>query len=158
DSLVTEDVLLWFDQRERLRSARALDGFLPGEAAACFLVESNDVVAARGGTALAEVVGVGVGREPNTIAGEANSTGQGLCQAIRDSTKPWAGAPVPWAVCDMNGESYGAYEWGLAMTRLADTLGSTSLWHPADCVGAVGSASSALSVVVAARALAQGYA
>jgi 3-oxoacyl-[acyl-carrier-protein] synthase-1 len=149
DSLVDEETLLWFDQRGRLRSPRSADGFFAGEGAACLLLERRDVTQARGGTILAVVGDVGMGDEPNTIAGEANSTAQGLCQAIRAATKAWNDQPVAWAICDMNGESYWAYEWGLACSRLGATLGATELWHPADCMGAVGAAAAALAVVEA---------
>lgn len=158
DSLVDEESLLWLDACERLRSARNADGLLPGEAAACFLLEREEVVLARGGSVLALVAGVGVGAEPNTITGQANSTGRGLCDSIQAATSSWGEQPVPWAVCDMTGESYGAYEWGLARARMGEILGATDLWHPADCVGAVGTAASALSLVLAARALACEYA
>ena len=158
DSLVGDDMLLWFDEHDRLRSDRTADGFFAGEAAACFLLERADAAQAREATILARVTGVGLGDEPNTVAGDANSTGQGLCQAIRAATRSWGAQPIHWAIGDMNGESYGAYEWGLATSRLGSTLGATQLWHPADSMGATGAAASALAVALASRALAAGYA
>jgi 3-oxoacyl-[acyl-carrier-protein] synthase-1 len=156
DSLVCEPTLRWLDERDRLRSARNIDGFLPGEAAACLLLERSADADLRGAKALAHVTGVGFGREAHPRTGEANSTAQGLCEAI-GSALGTDRAPGPWVVCDLNGESYAAYEWGLARTRLPE-LSDPKVSHVADCVGDVGSAAAALGIVVAARALSRGYA
>jgi 3-oxoacyl-[acyl-carrier-protein] synthase I len=156
DTLVDDDSLAWFDARDRLRSERIADGFLAGEAAACVLVEP--AARRRAKHALARVRGIGQGSEANVIGGEKNSTARGLCDAIRAATRDMPAPSAPWAVCDMTGESYWAYEWGVARARMPQLLGATDLWHPADCMGAVGAAASALALVVAARALARGYA
>jgi 3-oxoacyl-[acyl-carrier-protein] synthase-1 len=158
DTLVDEGSLAWLDERSRLRSARSADGFLPGEAAACFLLEREDVARARGGSVLGRIAGAGLGDEPNPLPGERNSTGRGLCEAIRKAAAGWRERPIPWVICDMNGESYWAYEWGVACARLGPTLGSADLWHPADCTGGIGTAAPALAVVLAARAFACDYA
>ncbi|HET9958678.1 MAG TPA: hypothetical protein VFQ61_29495 [Polyangiaceae bacterium] len=158
ESWVTLDALAALDEARRLRSARILDGLIAAEAAACVLLENAENAQARGRTALAEFASVGFGREPNTLEGELNSSGVGLTEAVRAATRSFGRSNWPWLLSDMTGESYGAYELGLLRARLGEQLGSTEVWHPADCTGAAGTGSAALGLVIAARALADGYA
>lgn len=56
----------------------------------------------------------------------------------------------------LNGESYYAFEWGIVLTRLHETLQTMkTLIHPADCVGDVGAATGALLLTCAASTLQQ---
>jgi 3-oxoacyl-[acyl-carrier-protein] synthase-1 len=158
DCLVDDASLRWLDQNDRASTTRNPDGFLPGEAGCCFLLESADTAARRKARALATVVDVGFGREKNTFATELNSSGEGLCEAIRAATRSLPNEPLEWVISDMNGESYWGYEWGLAKVRMAATLGASELWHPADSTGCIGVAAPALAVVLASTALVRGYA
>lgn len=158
DSLADELSLRWFDDRDRLRSDRTLDGLIAGEAAACVLIERADAARRRRVAPLARLGSVGTGVEENVITGEANSTAAGLCAAIRAAVASWSPPRADWVIADLTGEGYGAYEWGLASARLGSVLGSAELWHPADCTGAVGAAAPLLAVAIAAQALSRGYA
>ncbi len=143
------------DAAWRLRSTRNPDGFLPGEAAVLLLLGSPRHTRAAGLAPLCLVGDTGVGREPDTIAGERAPSGAGLAAAISAAL---AAAPAPgWVLCDLNGESYRAFEWGLLQARLADQLaGVRRLTHPADALGDVGTATGALLVACAAHGFARG--
>jgi 3-oxoacyl-[acyl-carrier-protein] synthase-1 len=158
DCLVDNDSLPQLDHADRLQSERTPDGFLPGEAGCCFLLEPRAVAAKRNAPVLASVVEVGLGREQKTFATERNATGEGLCEAIRGATRPWPDAPLGWVIHDMNGESYRGYEWGIARVRLSPILGASELWHPADSTGSIGVAAPALAIVLACTAFTRNYA
>ncbi|MEZ4217977.1 MAG: hypothetical protein R3E88_15935 [Myxococcota bacterium] len=158
DSQLDEDVLASLDAAYRLRSARNVDGYIPGEAAVALLVERADAARARGAHAPVAIRGVARGDEPSSSRSDAASTGAGLAEACRAALAGAALERARWVVCDLNGESHRAHEWGTVSTRLAAELASPAVWHPADCAGDVGAASGALGVALVARAHARGYA
>jgi 3-oxoacyl-[acyl-carrier-protein] synthase-1 len=163
DSYLTADRLEHLDGLYRVRSARNVDGFLPGEGASALLIEPPARAQARGARALSKVAAVGLGAEPNTVASDRQSSGAGLCRAITSAleARPRGAAPggAAWVVCDLNGESYRSFEWGVAQTRLAERLGSPSaLWHPADSFGDIGAATPGALIACAGAAFRRGYA
>jgi 3-oxoacyl-[acyl-carrier-protein] synthase-1 len=101
---------------------------------------------------------VALAREERPFTGEGNSTGRGLTQVVREVLAA-AGAAPEWAVCDLNGESYRAYEWGLVLARLGEPLSKLeAVWHPADCHGDVRAAGPALHAIIACQAFRKGWA
>jgi 3-oxoacyl-[acyl-carrier-protein] synthase-1 len=153
DSYHDEQRLAVLDRTYRLRSARCKDGFLPGEAAIALLVES---AASPARSSLIDLGRPTFGVEPRTLRGDLSSTGTGLCQVIAGALGERG---ARWVLCDLNGESYRSFEWGLARTRLPERFAATfRLVHPADCVGDVGAASGGLLVACAAQAFARAYA
>lgn len=157
ESYHDEARLAGLDQKYKLRTDRARDGFLPGEAAVGMLVE-------RGASpSRAPIVSLGAPSfavEPRTIRGELSSSGNGLCSAIETALATGGATKSRWVFCDLNGESYRSYEWGLARTRLAERCFASAvrLQHPADCIGDVGVVSAGLSIACAAQAFVRGYA
>lgn len=142
------------DASFQLRSERSPDGFLPGEAAAALLLERAGGVR----PALGTLVGPSIAVEPRTIEGDYASSGRGLQLAI-EQLRGQAGRPARWVLCDLNGESYRAFEWGTVLTRLAEQLSDVQkLIHPADCVGDVGAATGGLLIACALEAFRRGYA
>lgn len=149
------------DEAWRLKSQRALDGFMPGEAAVVFLVETVAHAAARKAKPLATVTGIGFGNEVNHHGSDALSTGKGLTMALSPvlALPPTKGVGGRWLLCDMNGESYRAAEWGLVRTRLGESLDPmVGLTYPADCLGDTGAASGGVSIAYALHAFARGFA
>ena len=143
------------DHAYRLKSARNVDGFCPGEAAVALLFE--DARPRRGVTRAAAISAIGLGTEPEPLRSDKVSTGTGLVQALR------AALPVDrgpeFLLCDLNGESYRAFEWGVAQARLGARLeGLRRVVMPARSVGDVGAATGALLIATAAEAFARGWA
>jgi 3-oxoacyl-[acyl-carrier-protein] synthase I len=152
DSYHHEQRLEALDQRFRLRSQRSPDGFIPGEAAAGLLIER----AGGARPALGRIGHVALADEPRPLEGELSSSGRGLSLVIEEVRRD---RPARFVLCDLNGESYRAFEWGTVLTRLAHLLGGVDkLIHPAECVGDIGAASGALLVTCALEAWRRGYA
>jgi 3-oxoacyl-[acyl-carrier-protein] synthase-1 len=157
ESWLAPDRLRMLDDAWRAKSRRNVDGFIPGEAATALLVEPTKWAEQRGATALAGIAGVGVGREPETFSSDKQSSGQGLAEALRTvvSGRP----PARWVLCDLNGESYRAIEWGLVQVRLGDEMAAVEkLLHPANCHGDIGAATGGALMAIAATAFRRGYA
>lgn len=149
------------DEAWRLKSQRALDGFMPGEAAVVLLVETLAHAQARKAKPLATVSGIGFGNEPKHRGSDALSSGEGLAAALQPVLAlPRAqDAGGRWLLCDMNGESYRGAEWGLVRTRLGESLDPMAgLTYPADCLGDTGAASGGVSIAYALHAFARGFA
>jgi len=157
DSYLSEDRLRPLDEAYRVKSERNVDGFVPGEAAVALLLEPLDAARRRGADVVAVISGVALGSEPRGILSDRQSTGAGLTSALREVLAE-ASEPA-WVLCDLNGESYRAFEWGLAVTRLPQQLGTVAgLTHPADCLGDVGAATGGVLLAVVAAAFRRGYA
>ncbi|WP_437326046.1 hypothetical protein [Sorangium sp. So ce381] len=157
DALVDVGLLEALDHARRLKSRRNLDGFIPGEAAAALLVEHRRRAEARGAPILAEIEGSGVGQEPQTIESGDPPSGAALAAALAAACA--AGGPPAWVLCDLNGESYRAKEWGLARVRAPALLGGVrALWHPADGYGDVGAATGGCLAAACVRSFERGAA
>lgn len=160
DSLHDAKVLDKLDRQGRLKSARNLGGFIPGEAAVALLLRKSESNENTGEGIHVQFSTIGIGTESNTISADFPSSGVGLSEAIRAATQNDADAgPISWVACDLNGESYRAREWGLTRIRLGKIFAEQiELWHPADCIGDVGVASGGVLLAIAIRALQRGYA
>jgi 3-oxoacyl-[acyl-carrier-protein] synthase-1 len=157
DSYLSEDRMQRLDGAWRLKSARNVDGFCPGEAAAALLVEAEKPARARGAPIQAVVSALGLAAEPETVSSDRQSTGRGLTEALRGAMHPDRGPA--WVLCDLNGESYRAFEWGVALARLGERLsGVRKLVYPALSLGDVGAATGAVLVAAAAAGFRRGYA
>lgn len=157
DSYLTKDRLEVLDAAYRIRSDRNVDGFLPGEGASAVVIEPRSRAEARRAPVLLTATALGLGAEPRTASGDRQSSGAGLCDALRGALEGSGGAE--WVICDLNGESYRSFEWGVAMARLTDKLGGLRrLTHPADCAGDIGAATGGVLMACAAMAFQRGYA
>lgn len=145
------------DKGFRLRSERAADGYLPGEAAAFVVLETATHAAERKAKPLATIAGYGLADEPNPHGSDEPCAGEGLCAAIRQTAERAGrgGAKVPpatWVVSDQNGERHRAKEWALTVTRLAALFDpALELWHPAESFGDTGPASVPLFAAMASE-------
>lgn len=151
DSYLMKDRLDVLDAAWRLRSERTVDGFMPGEAAVMLMLETAEHARARKAPILAQLGMIGEGMETETITSQKQSTGVGLTQAIESVLQP-DHYPQGFATvyCSLNGESYQAFEWGVILARLQDTLKKMkNLVHPADCVGDIGAATGAFLIACA---------
>lgn len=156
DSYLLEDRLEYRDETWRLRSARAVDGFIPGEAAGLLLVETRERARARGAKIRAVLGNPATGLEPQPYTGDRSSSGQGLKEAL-GAALIGGGAPS-WVVCDLNGESYRSFEWAVLATQLPDVLGGVShLLRPVESIGDVGAATGSILLACVCEAFARGY-
>ena len=157
DSLIDVERLGLLDRSYRIKSERGVDGAIPGEAAAVVCLTS---VGFAGADSLALVGTVGTGSESNLHDSDQASTGSGLQAAITAALAGHAGeSPPKWVLCDLNGETYRSFEWGLTLGRLGDAFGPVeTLDHPVDCTGDVGAASAPLLLAIAANSFAKGCA
>jgi len=161
DSLVEPETLAFYYENKRLKTEDNPDGLIPGEASAFFALELERVAKARGTTPMATIGKAKTASDRNTIWGDKPPTSTGLSTAIRevlDSLED-QGENTGLVVCDLNGESYRNKEFANALPRTMNNFKTQwALWHPADCIGDSGAASSAVGVCLAARALQKGYA
>jgi 3-oxoacyl-[acyl-carrier-protein] synthase-1 len=161
DSLVEPERLTQLLSEGRLKTDENAVGLIPGEASAFFLVESPLQTRRRKAEVLAWLEAPGVAHEPVSPASGQPCNGLGLGQAISTTLAGLTdrGAHTGLILCDLNGELYRAEEFSKMVPRALHHLQQPwRLWHPADCIGDTGAASSAISVCVGARALARGYA
>jgi hypothetical protein len=158
DSLLDEDTLQWLQNTGRLKTKGVPAGLQPGEA--CALVRLR--AGRKAGTddaPLAAVEAVRTAMEPDPFLTGAPSRGTGLVEALSTVAEP--DADRAWVICDQNGESYRAAEWGYALCRMAGRfrgLAGSVVWYPAASFGDTGAASGAIAVCLAARAIERGYA
>ena len=158
DSYLSQDRMAVLDEGYRLKSARNVDGFCPGEAAAALLFEGPR--SRRGAAPRATIAAVGLGLEPEPMRSDKVSTGAGLVTALRGALPAHATQGGPdFLLCDLNGESYRAFEWGVAQARLGARLeGFTRTVMPPRSVGDVLAATGALLVATAVEAFERGWA
>jgi 3-oxoacyl-[acyl-carrier-protein] synthase I len=151
DSYLSPDRLQELDAAYRFKSRRNVDGFCPGEAAAAVLLESPRRARLRAAQPAAMIDAVGVGREPQPWLGSDRvSTGAGLSEALRGALGT---ERAGWALCDLNGESYRAFEWGVALTRLGEELaGLARVVMPVATLGDVGAATGGVLLATALEA------
>jgi len=160
DSFLLNDRLELYDQHWRIKSDRNPAGFIPGEAAAVFLIEAEQFARGRNADILFRIDGVGGGQESNPITGDKTSTAKGLTDAIRslaivtNRDSAWQ-----WVLSDLNGERYKAYEWGVALPRLNQYITSNHEFsHIADTIGDVGAAMAAVQLGCVSEAFKRKYA
>jgi 3-oxoacyl-[acyl-carrier-protein] synthase-1 len=155
DSYLDAASMARLDQAWRLKSERNVDGFIPGEAGVALVLESAAGARSRGVEPLARVAAFGEGREPEAVGSERRATGRGLAAAL-STALAGAGDGDFVTICDLNGESHRAVEWGTALVLLGARLARQRvLWHPAQSVGDVGAASGGLGIALACRTFAR---
>ena len=158
DSLLAVKTLAYLEKMERLKGPDYPRGVIPGEASVCLVLQAEKMARLHPSKIYCHVVGIGVATESITVHNEDEPClGEGLTKAIYAGLEQsgWHKEEVTQVYCDMNGETYRAHEWMLALCR---TLDDPKVTHPADCIGDVGAASAPLLIGMAAVALQRGYA
>ncbi|MCC6418739.1 MAG: hypothetical protein IT429_10930 [Gemmataceae bacterium] len=137
-------------------------GFLPGEAAAFFLLEKLDSARTRGAKVLAVLGPSASGREKCDRLSDTLPKGIALAGVVREvlTAQARTGQRVGLVVGDLNGDAARGMDWGYALPRQEREfrLGDLPLWLPAQSFGEMGAAAGPLAVCLAARALERGYA
>ncbi|MCY1044802.1 hypothetical protein OV208_26035 [Corallococcus sp. bb12-1] len=161
DSYCDPLTMEWLAGDRRLKTPEHPYGLMPGEAGACFLLESAASARRRQPPMCFAVASSAVRMEQNHFFSRKPNTGVALAEALEE-TLAGAMLQAPFAgsiVSDLNGENWRANEWGYVRIRLDSRLAERlQLMLPASSLGDTGAASGAGSVCVAARALARAYA
>jgi 3-oxoacyl-[acyl-carrier-protein] synthase I len=163
DSYLESETLEWLESCDQLHSAGPLNnawGFVPGEAAAAFVLVRTEVMERFHDVLLAQVLGVGTATEAHRIKTPSVCIGAGLTAAFRAALASLpAGETISDVYCDMNGEPYRADEYGFTCLRTKEHFQAASEFiAPADCCGDVGAAGAPLQIALAAIAGNKGYA
>ena len=147
DSLLVGPTLAHYEEYERLLTSNNSNGFIPGEAGAALVVEpfyaeqEHQLIC----------VGLGFGVEKAHVYSEEPLRADGLSAAIRDSLVD-AGCDMgdlDFRITDLSGEQYYFKEASLALLRLLRKRKEQfDIWHPADCIGEVGSVLAAVMLTV----------
>jgi 3-oxoacyl-[acyl-carrier-protein] synthase-1 len=154
DSLINRATLAAYEQEGRLLTAKNSNGFVSGEGGGALLVGSSD---AHGRLSC---VGLGFGTEPATVRSEEPLRGEGLARAIRGALGE-AGRQIQdmdLRVADLSGEQYYFKESALALARLLRVhKEELDLWHPAQCLGELGSVAGLVMLTIVDVACRKGY-
>jgi 3-oxoacyl-[acyl-carrier-protein] synthase I len=147
DSMLHASSLLWLNRSARLKTETQTDGVVPGEAAACVLVDRNE--------GPLRILGIGAATEPSTRDNDTPLRGEGMTLAGQRALHN-AGlsmTDMDLRIADIAGESYAAREHTLAVTRLLRSRKEIfPLWLPAETLGDTGAASGLVQLVLAAHA------
>lgn len=159
DSYLMDERLQFLDNSWRIKSSRNADGFVPGEAGVALLLQTVSYTQAKGDGSLAKLSRVGLASEPQSADSDKNSSGQGLSEAIEGTLlEKGETRGIEWALCDLNGESYRAFEWGLTQAKLYETFSQLKqITHPADCLGDIGAATAGVLIASAVEAFRRDY-
>jgi 3-oxoacyl-[acyl-carrier-protein] synthase I len=155
DSFINGLALDYFAKQQRLLTEKNSNGFMPGEAASAVLIGRP------GAGAQLTCTGLGFATEPATVDSDTPLRGEGLAVAIRNALGD-AGVELhalDFRITDISGEQYYFKEAALALLRtLRGRKEEFDIWHPAECIGEVGSVAGLAMLAVADAACRKGYA
>jgi 3-oxoacyl-[acyl-carrier-protein] synthase-1 len=160
DSLLHTDHLEELAEQGFLKLPDRPHGLLPGEAAAVLVLERARDAKARKAEVRARIGALALDTEKTPLGEEHPIRAEGASRAVTSVLKADGRAgQIRRVLTDMSGERWRALEWALVETRCLGGLAEGwQHWHPADCFGDVGAASSIVHAALAARAFARGYA
>ena len=157
DSYLDLYLLGTLDQEDRVLAAGVMDGFAPGEGAAFLLLGSEQAKQAMGLDRVAFIQRPGIASEPGHRYSDQPYKGEGLAEAVSLALTANGQGPVKTVFAGLNGENFGAKEWGVAALRNQPTLDPDLRFeHPADCFGDTGAAVAPLLAGLAAVGLRDG--
>ena len=157
DSYLDLYLLATLDAEDRVLADGVMDGFAPGEGAAFLLLAPRR---GPGGRGIASVVAAASGAETGHRYAEEPYRGDGLAETFQSifATKGAADQAVASVLAGLNGENFGAKEWGTAYVRSKEHfLDDIALAHPVDCFGDAGAALGPLLMGLGAIGIQKGY-
>lgn len=163
DSYLAPETLLWLEENDLLHNAGVLKnpyGFVPGEAAGLCLLASANAAEKYKLKILADVVSIGSGHERNLANTDNVCIGEGLTASFHNALESVApDIKIDHLICDLNGETYRADEFGFALTRTSGYFKNSKVFQcPARAWGDIGAASGPLFINLAIAAGQKGYA
>ena len=155
DSHIDLRVLGLLDSDRRVLAEGVADGFVPGEGAAFLLLSARR--SQQGSNGVAFVCSPGLGREPGHRYSAAPYRGDGLADAIREAVHGVPAGAIETVFCSLNGENFGAKEWGVAAVRNARIFAERlRVKTVADATGDLGAAVGPVLLGLAALGLQRG--
>jgi 3-oxoacyl-[acyl-carrier-protein] synthase-1 len=158
DSHLDLKLLAVLDTDDRVLAKGVMDGFAPGEGAAFLMLCSDSARQAMPRMPTIKVHTPGLAFEPGHRYSDEAYTGDGLANAVSIAMQALNNGPVRTILSSMNGESFGAKEWGVAQLRNSAKIDSEFRFeHPAECFGDIGAAAMPVLVGLAAVGMHSGY-
>jgi 3-oxoacyl-[acyl-carrier-protein] synthase-1 len=159
DSYLDLRLLGTLDAEQRILGSRVMDGFIPGEGAAFFVLTGPDVPATQARQPRVVVHGAASAMDEGHRYGTAPARGEGLAMALAQ-LRQRAGelpGPIGTTFAGFNGENFDAKMWGVARLRHNDFFApSMVIEHPADQYGDAGAATGAVLLSLATKSLSNG--
>jgi len=154
DTYLDLRLLATLDTEGRILGPQVMDGFIPGEGAAFFLL-SGETASRNQDSARVEVQGASSSLDPGHRYGSEPARGEGLAAALDAlRQRSSAAAPIGATFAGLNGESFDAKLWGVARLRHSDFFSKEmSIDHPADKFGDTGAAMGAILMTLGAKSL-----
>lgn len=156
DSLLVGPMLAHYEEHDRLKTSTNSNGFIPGEAGAALVVESGNAKQDK----QLFCRGLGFGVERAHVYSDEPLRADGLVAAMKESLED-AGhgeSILDFKITDLSGEQYYFKEASLAFSRIDRTKREEfDLWHPAECIGEVGTAIGLIMIGVVKAACEKGY-
>jgi 3-oxoacyl-[acyl-carrier-protein] synthase-1 len=156
DSMLIAPTLAHYEEKERLLTSENSNGFIPGEAGAALLIEPGDEEPGE----VLYCKGLGFAIETAHIYSDEPLRAEGLTTAIKESLQDagYEMGDLDFRITDISGEQYYFKEASLALSRtLRKRKEEFDIWHPADCVGEVGSAQGLIMLSVLKTACEKAY-
>jgi len=159
DSYLDLRLLAVLDSEQRILGPYVMDGFVPAEGAAFYVLSGARSPQSQVNGPRVVVNATASAMDPGHRYGTEPARGEGLAAALtlmRQRIRQPLG-PVAATSPGFNGESFDAKLWGVAQLRHSDFFSpGMVIDHPADKFGDAGAAMGAILVSLAARALAGG--
>ena len=148
------------DMEERILAQGVMDGFVPGEGAGFMLLGAPEQMKQTDLKGIARIGAVGNGCEKGHRYSQEVYRGDGLAEAFQAlfASAPASCGKIRTVFAGLNGENYGAKEWGVAYMRSKERFEEDfKLQHPVDCFGDTGAALGPLMICLAAIGIHKGY-
>ena len=154
DSYLDLYLLGTLDMAGRVLARGVMDGFAPGEGAAFLLLGSERARQTLGLDQAVFVHTPGIASEAGHRYSDQPYKGEGLAEAVSLALAANRSGPIRTVLAGLNGENFGAKEWGVAAIRNQPALDPDFRFeHPAECFGDTGAAVAPILVALAAIGL-----
>lgn len=158
DSYLDLYLLGTLDMEDRVLANGVMDGFCPGEGAGFLLLCSDQVKQKQSIETLAKIHAPGIADEQGHRYSDQPYKGDGLAQAVSNAIASANTPPIRTVFASLNGENFGAKEWGVALMRNQGAFDEGfMLEHPAEYFGDAGAAVGPLLMGLVAVGLDKGY-
>lgn len=159
DTFIDLHWLRTLDNDDRIKADGVRDGFVPGEAAGFLLLANEQGMRILGRQNSVSLSPPGLATESGHRYSEEPYRGDGLAAAFRLAISQGEGSAIQTVFASLNGENFGAKEFGVAQLRNKSAFVSDlKLEHPADCFGDIGAAFAPVMIGLAAIGMQNGYA